>query len=631
MLFRARARRACRPAMCRIVTLIVSMLVTPELAQADALHHVLILYPYDNGLPATNIPGEAIRRYLAEVGKGSIVVHPAFLDLVQFPSSQDMQRTADFLAEKAQVTPFDIVVALNTESLRFALQHRNTFAPGVPLVFCCVTRAIINEIGALPPDVTGVISEYDMSRTLDLALKLQPDIKHVYFISGSSPVDDRWLKSYKPQLDPYAQKYDLEYLVGLPFDELLAKVATLPPHSVILSGTLFQDGSGRQLIPVEATEAVSKAANAPVYVPAEPYLGRGPIGGYMSTFEAAGGDAAALVVKILAGTKPTDLPTKSVSGLFYMVDARALKRWGIKQSDLPVGTKLLFGTPSLWQQHQAEVITAISIIVVQGGLLVALIVQSRRRRRAEQANQSAQTELARVTRRTTMGEMTASIAHEVNQPLAAIVASGSAALRWLDRPEPEIGEARDALKNITREGHRAADVIKSIRALLGNHQGARSHFDLEALLRDVLMLTRGEMEAQGVTLRTRIATSSPKVAGDRVQIQQVVLNLVINAIEAMQSVQRSNRVLTVSLSGSAPDSVQIRIADTGSGISIENPNRVFESFFTTKSNGMGMGLSICRSILAAHGGSLEIEKTNERGTTFLVNIPSAKQDNDSQS
>jgi signal transduction histidine kinase len=106
---------------------------------------------------------------------------------------------------------------------------------------------------------------------------------------------------------------------------------------------------------------------------------------------------------------------------------------------------------------------------------------------------------------------------------------------------------------------------------------------------------------------------------------------VINAIEAMQSVQRSNRVLTVSLSGSAPDSVQIRIADTGSGISIENPNRVFESFFTTKSNGMGMGLSICRSILAAHGGSLEIEKTNERGTTFLVNIPSAKQDNDSQS
>lgn len=620
---RSGARHVLQVVKARRPTLWVPILLAlivgiPAPALPAPVKHVLVLYPYDNALPSTNLAGAAVRKRLAEIAGGNVVVHTAFLDLVEYPNAEDMRRTAEYLAEKHARSDFDALIALNTESFRFALKYRDTFAPGVPMVFCCVTRAFVKSISDLPPDVTGVISDYDMARTLELALQLQPDTRHVFFLSGASDVDHRWLEGWKPQIDPYGDRFDLEYLVGLPFDELLDRVERLPPDSVILSGTLFQDGTGRQMVPAEATAAVAERANAPVYVPADPYIGTGAVGGYMATFEGAGTEAADMVLQILGGAKPQGLHPRTAIGQHYRIDARALDRWSLPRNRLPADSVLLYDSPSIWEQYRELVLAALLVIGLQSLMLIGLVLQFQRRRRAEAAMRSARADLARITRVTTMGELTASIAHEVNQPLAAIVANGNAALRWLGHATPDLSEAREAMARIVQDGLRAADVIAAIRGMVRRGEPASQSLDMGDLVREVLGLLRGEIERNGVTVAREIEENLPSVRGDRVQLQQVILNLVMNAVEAMVGQAAGERRLGVLVARDGDDHVTVSVSDTGPGIPADAAARVFEPFYTTKNHGMGMGLSICRTIVEAHGGKLSLGRNMPRGTTFIV-------------
>ena len=234
-----------------------------------------------------------------------------------------------------------------------------------------------------------------------------------------------------------------------------------------------------------------------------------------------------------------------------------------------------------------------------------------------------QAELASVARSTTMGRMAASIAHEINQPLGAIVASGNASLRWLARTPPNFDEARLALDQIVKDGHRASDIIKGIRAIFRTGEERRAPLDVNKLIGEVLRLTHGEIQNEQVSVRTELINDLPTVMGDRIQLQLVLRNLIVNAVEAMSSVTDRERVLHIS-SASTPSGVRIAVADSGTGIAQESIDRIFHTFFTTKSHGMGMGLSICRSIVEAHGGRLSASPSHPYGSIFEITLPAAK-------
>src|ERR1019366_4251455 len=225
-------------------------------------------------------------------------------------------------------------------------------------------------------------------------------------------------------------------------------------------------------------------------------------------------------------------------------------------------------------------------------------------KRAEEELHKAQAELSRVARVTTLGKLTASIAHEVTQPLASIVAFGHAALRFLGNATPDLDEARVALESIVREGHRASEVIESIRAMFKNVDQGKAPIDVTKLVSDMLGLMRGELKANDVSVETKLEDSLPDVNGSRVQLQQVVLNLIRNAIEAMSSVTNRARVLRIRCVIHEPDSVLVSVEDSGTGIDPKDAKRIFDSFFTTRPEGTGMGLSICRSIIEGHKGRL---------------------------
>jgi PAS domain S-box-containing protein len=254
---------------------------------------------------------------------------------------------------------------------------------------------------------------------------------------------------------------------------------------------------------------------------------------------------------------------------------------------------------------------------------VTFVLDLTERKRGEEALRNAQADLTRVARLTTMGELAASIAHEINQPLGAMVANGDACLLWLANDTPNLDEARQAVKRIVGEGQRAGDIIRSVRALAGKSGPEMTQLDINDAIREVLILMRSELHRHDVSLETALSGGLEPIMGDRVQLQQVILNLIMNGIEAMSAAMRQPRMLRVRSQMDGLGNLLIAVEDSGPGLAPEAMDRLFEPFFTTKSSGMGMGLSICRSIVDAHGGRLWASPQLPRGAVFQFTVPTA--------
>jgi C4-dicarboxylate-specific signal transduction histidine kinase len=240
---------------------------------------------------------------------------------------------------------------------------------------------------------------------------------------------------------------------------------------------------------------------------------------------------------------------------------------------------------------------------------------------AEEALNRARSELTHATRVTTMGELTASIAHEVKQPIAAAVTSAQTALRWLEAQPPELGEVREALSRIVRAGKRAGDVIGRIRALVTKAPPRKDWVEINAAIREIVELTRDEAVKSGVSVRSELAEGVPLIQGDRVQLQQVILNLIMNGIEAMAGVGEASRELLITSKKDDEEGVLVAVADTGPGLAAGALEHVFAAFHTTKPGGLGLGLSICRSIIEAHDGRLWASANEPRGAVFQFSLP----------
>ena len=243
-------------------------------------------------------------------------------------------------------------------------------------------------------------------------------------------------------------------------------------------------------------------------------------------------------------------------------------------------------------------------------------------KRAEEAVQEAQAALAHVTRMATLGELTAWISHEVNQPLTGIVTNGAACLRWLDKAPPALDEARRSVEDMISDARRASEVIHSIRALSKKTDAEKVPLDINDVVREASRLVQREAITHGASLRLELAQELPSILGDRVQLQQVIINLVINAIQAMASVTDRPRILLIRSQQSEDGRVLVAVRDSGTGIEAKSVNKLFKAFFTTKPSGMGMGLSICRTIIEAHSGQVSAANNSGPGATFQLILPS---------
>jgi C4-dicarboxylate-specific signal transduction histidine kinase len=359
----------------------------------------------------------------------------------------------------------------------------------------------------------------------------------------------------------------------------------------------------------------------PVYVLGGWVLGSGAVGGSVVDSEDLGVRTGQLAVRVLAGENPKSLLIEEATKGTPMVDWRALQRWNIKESRVPSGGVIRYRPQTLWGEHRDLILILLAVFLAQTGTITALLAQRRQRRRAEAEILNQRTELAHVARVSTMGQLTSALAHELNQPLGAILRNAEAAEIFLQKEQPDLPEIRAILADIRRDDQRAGEVINRMRSLLKRRSLELTSLDPGELLVETVALAQSDARVRQVSLTLQLPPRLPAVRGDRVHLQQVLLNLILNGMDAMAGVTKPGRVVTVSAGQAADGSVEVAVSDGGSGIPPDKVSRLFEPFFTTKANGMGMGLAISQTIIEAHGGKIWGGNQAVRGAVFKFTLP----------
>ena len=401
---------------------------------------------------------------------------------------------------------------------------------------------------------------------------------------------------------------------------ILKDVASLPPHSAIFFQQLWTDGAGAVYGDKEPLKRIFEVANAPIFTFDLSYFNGEVVGGPMFSPAEGARPTAAVAVRILGGEKADGIKVPPIDFSTPKYDWRQLQRWNISESRLPPGSEVLFREPTAWERYSWQIALTLAIVLVQAGLISLLLFEHRRRQLAEVQSRQRMAELARVMRFSTAGALTASIAHEINQPLGSILMNAETADVILRSPSPDIAELKDIVKDILQDDRRASEVIRRMRSLLTKAPFELKSLDLNDLVRDTVEFLSSLAIGRKVELVTRITPEALPILGDRIQLQQVILNLVVNGIDAMKDTPRENR--TISIRTSRHEAfAELSVSDRGSGIPEEKLKKVFDPFFTSKAEGMGMGLSISRTIIEAHHGLISAKNRDHGGASFRVKLP----------
>jgi signal transduction histidine kinase len=520
--------------------------------------------------------------------------------------------------------PPDLIVVVGAPAASFIQRHRTDLFATAPMVFTTVEQRRVRTADLTEYDtIVGII--HDFRFYFESFLRIAPDTRTIAIINGDSPNEQFWQGEMRRELKPLEGRIEIRWYDKLSYEDLLKQTANLPPHSAIFWYQMIIDGAGVAHEGDRALTRLYQTANAPIFSHDEAFYGGDTgetVGGPMHSPLGGARRAAAVAIRILGGEKPGDIKTPSTRAGPPRYDWRELQRWKISERLLPPRSEIDFREPTTFEQYRWQVILVCSIVLAQAGLIALLLHERRRRQFAEVQSQQRMSELAHTNRYSMAGELTASIAHEINQPLGSILTNAETAQVLLKSPTPDLHELGEIIADIRRDDQRASDVILRLRSLLKKTPFELRDADLNALVAESLELLSGVAVARGVRI-DRFMTAVPlPVSADRIQLQQVIINLMINAMDAMADMPAQDRemsVYTARIDGFA----QVTVSDSGPGIPQEQRKRIFEPFFTTKPQGMGLGLSIARTIVEAHHGQLAAENHAGGGAVFHLRLPIA--------
>jgi signal transduction histidine kinase len=528
----------------------------------------------------------------------------------------------DYLRSLYADRPPDIVLSIGAPAARFVQKYRAQLFPEAPMVLTAVEQRLVDR--TLQTNNDTVISVYnDFSAFFGSILRVLPDTKTIAVIIGASPLENFWLNEAKKEAKPFESRVAFVWYADLSFEEILKRATALPPHTVLFWGLMSVDAAGVSHEGDIALRSLHAVANAPIFSFQEAFFGGDTVGGPMHSIDETSRKTANAAIRILGGEKPGDIKVQPIGFASPKYDWREMQRWGISKGNLPPGSEVLFREPRTWEKYGWQLSLIAIVILIQGALIGGLLRERRRRHLAEVESRQRLVELAHLNRHSTVGELTTSIAHELNQPLGSILTNAETAELMLKGSSPNLDELREILADIRRDDQRASEVIRRLRSVLKKTPFEMRYIDLNETVRQVIGFVTAVAHGREIALRCDTTSADLNVKGDAVQLQQVVLNLIINAMEAISEAEAAEREVSVTtkLSGT---SAEIMISDTGPGIATGDLRNVFDPFFTTKSQGMGMGLAIVRTIVEAHHGQVSAENQPSGGALFTIKLPIAR-------
>ena len=680
----------------------------------------------------------------------NIKVNTENLDLSLYHDSDYIRRTVDSFRYRYLESKPDLIIAVFEPAFDFVLKYRQELFPDVPIVFGGIERLSFANPD-LEPNITGVFQDGTAyGKTLDLALNLHPDTRHIVVIGGAGFVEQSWLEPARKTFQRYVDRLQFTYMVGLSIDEIQNRLKKILTNTVVLSFPITEDSSGKPIISRDALTQISKASSVPVYSFYPGAFGHGIVGGYIKNFSVQAKTTAEIGLRVLKGIPIQEIPAIQKKDLDYMFDWRQLKRWSIPENRLPPGSIVKFKELTTWDRYKGQIIGALIVILFQTLIIFYLLYQRRIRLRAQEQvlqaelkyrtvadhtfdweywqnpdgslqyvspscericgytaqdfmknpsllqdiiviedkkawaehrcdnqkemkseefqfriqrpdgeirwiehacqpvfdgqgnnkgvrasnrdvtkrefykseSRQLQSELAHIDRIVTISALTSALAHEINQPLAAMRSYAQAALRFMDKDQPEYDSVRKALQGIVADNKRAAAVVNRLRDLVKKGKAHREMLDINSIINDVVGLINSEIVLRNASITLDLHPIVPVVHGDSIQIQQVLLNLLTNALDALDNQPFEARTITISTRPENSNGTIISISDSGGGIPADKIQAIFAPFHTTKPKGVGLGLAICKSIIEAHGGKIWAANNPEGGATFYLSLPS---------
>jgi signal transduction histidine kinase len=585
---------------------------------ATEAKHVMLLHSYGRDFIPWSDYSNAIRAELARQSPWPIEVSDHSLMSARNSDGDSERPFVEYLRAYYTKKLPDLIVSIGAPAAAFVQRHRQQLFPGSPMLLTAVEQRRV-DYSSLSASDTVVAVQNDFIVFMGNILQVLPETQTVAIVNGSSPSEKFWRQELERELKPFESRISFVWWSGLSFDNMLAQASSLPPRSVIFWQTLNVDAAGISHEGSAAFDRLRAVANAPIFSYQGSFFGRQIVGGPMHSVEDASREAASVAIRMLVGEDPSSIHPKPMRFAQPKYDWREMQRWGISEDRLPPGSQIYFREATAWQQYRWQIMAVGAAILLQAALISWLIYEHRRRHIAEVLALSQMSELQQMDRVATAGELSASIAHEVNQPLTGISILATAALKMLARDKPDLAKTRAALTQIVDATHEASELVTSVRAMFAKEPGKRVPLDVNALIRSVLAILRVELQRDRVEIQLQLDPALPPVECERVQLQQVLVNLIKNAIEAMHA--EAPRVLCIRTSLTQPHMVNVSVEDTGCGVDEASLDRLFKPLVTTKEKGMGMGLAICHSIVTSHKGRIWASAAAGKGSVFNFELP----------
>ena len=603
--------------------ILLAALLSPVGLRAQEMrpHSILVLDQSDRRGPFYFQLFAALRAEVVAHAHAPTTVYSESLDLSRFGGEAYEESLRQFLEMKYRDRPIGVIVVVGTAALELTLRWRPSLWPETPLVFALVEET---EFARLRPPsfVTGGIVATKFADAVKAARVVVPRLTTVALVA------EDWKRqlvfnNWKEEIEAGGTGIRVIEIVGRPMKEVLERVSTLPQDSAIIYSGLYSAGApGNYQPPAETLRLVAAKANRPIIVASETFVEPGGIGGFVLIPGRIGADAARRALRILDGEAPSSLPPSVIDAVTPVFNWQQMQRWNVSESSLPRGSRIDLREPTFLEKYRWRAIVLAAALLTQAVLIAFLLHERHMRRRAEVEARNRLSQLAHVNRQATAGELSSSIAHELNQPLGSILTNAETAELILGGAKPDLAEVREIISDIKRDDLRASEVIRRMRSLLKRVPFETKEIDLNLTMREAFDFLAPQASARNVAFYLQTAPQALRVKGDPVQLQQVILNLVVNSMDAMAKMPYGRTIIgRTEVDGDA--SAVISISDSGPGIPQDRLNDIFDPFFTTKEQGMGIGLSIVRTIVLAHSGQIWAENQSGGGAVFHLSLPLA--------
>jgi signal transduction histidine kinase len=561
----------------------------------------------------------AVRAGLSSGSPAPVAVYSEILDLGRFNSPRYVELLRAHFREKYRDRPIGVIIAHGSTALEILLPLRADLWPGVPIVFGVVDEATAARL-TLPPDVTGTTFRLTLRNAVTAARALVPDLKRIALV-GDAFERQPFRRHFAQELPQFTAELEFIDLSGLPMAELRKRVAALPQDAAIYYTAIYVDSEGGTYIARDALPMIAETANRPIVSDVVTHIGYGSTGGIVVLPEPIARETARLALRVLDGESASQIPVTLGDFSRPVFDWRQLQRWNVSESRLPPGSELRFRESSKWAQHRWQVMSTLAVVLTQAALITWLLFERRYRHLAELESRRRFLEVVHLNRTATAGALSASVAHELNQPLGAILSNAEAAEVLLTADPPDLNLLKEILADIRRDDQRAGEIIRHLRGLLKKSDVELEEFDLNDAIHDALHVLEPEAMKRGVVLDAEHARGVFRVRADQVHLQQVVINLAANGMDAMNDCAPGKRRLAFQSALNGRSVVEVSISDSGTGIPNDKLREIFETFYTTKQQGTGLGLSIARTIVETYGGRIWAENKIGGGAVFRFTLP----------